>query len=88
MNLEVEELPSGDIKSTNCVTRVKECDEYLTNSQWGQFIYLFKLLTKFNEGNKYDAPEEFTKEYDTLKQNAISNILKNLELVNVFEVFT
>lgn len=87
MNFEVEELPSGDIKIDNCISRVNECQDYLINSQWGQFIYLFKLLLKFNNSNKYELPEDFTKQFDTLKTDAKSNIIRNLELATVFEDF-
>ncbi|EAY13847.1 hypothetical protein TVAG_044070 [Trichomonas vaginalis G3] len=87
MNIVVEELPSGDVKLENCNSRVKECEEYLLNSQWVQFQYLFKQLIKFNEKNRYEIPEAFSTAFDTMKKSAISHILKNLEIANIFEDF-
>lgn len=87
MNIVVEELPSGDVKIENYGARLKECEEYLINSQWVQFQYLFKQLTKFNEKNKYEINENFSTSYESIKKSAISSILKNLELTNVFEDF-
>lgn len=87
MDLEVEELPSGDINANNFVDRANECEGYLNNAQWGQFLYLFKLLYKFFKANQGKIPEQDENIYHVLRQNGINIVLKNLELATVFEDF-
>ena len=87
MNFELEEQPSAEISLSNISARCKECEDYLTNSQWFQYTFLFKIIYQFSLNKSADIPDNLMKSIMTMQKTATEGILKNLEISTVFEDF-
>jgi hypothetical protein len=81
----IDDMPSVEVSTKNFQQRLSECDAYLSNEQWQQFLYLYKILNKFSNDISGDMPHESAAAlYETAK-NAREQIIKNLEISTNFD---
>ena len=85
--LDVEELPSAEVSIENADQRMAECEEYLQNGQWTQFVFLFKIISQFIELLDSDVPRSISKRFEEIGKKGKELLLKNLEISTEFEDF-
>ena len=85
------DMPSPEVNLGNAVERVIECQNYVVNSEWEKFDFLYEKVTDFQKSKVKLAGkienDDFTNKWFTMRANAVDTMLRNLESAQTFEDF-